>query len=338
MADNIFKKDTIKVSIVIPIYNVAPYIADCLRSVYEQTYPCLEVILVNDATPDDSVGQAAPWIQKMQERGYEVHIVTHSVNKGLSAARNTGIRAATTEWIYFLDSDDELTPQCIEWMVEQVKQHPMVDFVIGGIKVIGSNWKYPLTCRPYVDSNKEILQDYVHGRWYVMAWNHLYRKEYLLQNNLFFKEGIYHEDELYSFQIAITAQSMSAVHEETYVYKVRSSGSIMAQRKLKNFEDLLSINAERYGYILQKYQEGDFSVPFTYCLDVAYGYVLKLVENRKMSLRVKLDLLKQYKKILQSLIPFLNKKEMSYKYLLLLKLQMLPSFLEYQIVYIYNKL
>ena len=71
-----------KVSVVIPIYNVAPYIADCLRSVYAQTYPSLEIILVNDATPDDSMIQAAPWIEKLQER-YEVKVVNHPRNRGL---------------------------------------------------------------------------------------------------------------------------------------------------------------------------------------------------------------------------------------------------------------
>lgn len=182
--------ELIKVSIIIPIYNVSRYIGECLRSVYEQTYSCLEVILVNDATPDDSMEQAALWMDKLREK-CEVKIVNHAINKGLSAARNTGIKAATADWIYFLDSDDEITPDCIRLMVEQVRLHPNLDFVIGSVKVVGSKWRYPLTCQPYVDSNEEILQDYVNSKWYVMAWNHLYRKEYLLQHNLFFLKMVF---------------------------------------------------------------------------------------------------------------------------------------------------
>ena len=320
-----------KISIVIPVYKVSAYIADCLRSVCEQTYPHIEVILVNDATPDDSMEQAAPWIQKMQERGYTVQVVNHPENKGLSAARNTGIKAATTEWVYFLDSDDELTPQCIEWMVEQVKLHPSVDFVIGGIKVVGSNWSYPLTCRPYVDTNREILQDYTASKWYVMAVNHLYRKSYLLQHDLFFREGLLHEDLLYSFHVATTAQTMATVYQETYVYKVRSAGSITAQQKLKNFEDMLIIAEEKYTCIIQHYQAKDFSVPFTYCLDIIYEYECRLAENRVLGFKNKISLLDNIKYKYLSVKPFA--KDIScVKYRFLWFLQRLPSALIYFIV------
>lgn len=298
------KQTAMKVSIIIPVYKVSAYIADCLRSVCEQTYPHMEVILVNDATPDDSMEQAAPWIQKMQERGYTVQVVNHPENKGLSAARNTGLKAATTEWVYFLDSDDELTPQCIEWMVEQVKLHPSVDFVIGGVKVVGVDWKYPLTCRAFVDTNLEILQDYTASKWYVMVWNHLYRKSYLLQHDLFFREGLLHEDELYSFQVATTARAMATVYEETYIYKVRSAGSITSQRKLKNFEDMLTINAIRYEYILQQYQSDIFVVPFSYGVDIAYRFIVDVVKNEVLDLHTKKRLIARLQEEYISWQPF----------------------------------
>ena len=326
VTNHISATDPIKVSIIIPVYKVSAYIADCLRSVCAQTYPHIEVILVNDATPDDSMEQAAPWIQQMQERGYTVQVVNHPENKGLSAARNTGIKAATTEWVYFLDSDDELTPQCIEWMVEQVKLHPSVDFVIGGIKVVGSNWSYPLTCRPYVDTNREILQDYTASKWYVMAWNHLYRKSYLLQHELFFREGLLHEDELYSFQVATTARAMATVYKETYIYKVRSAGSITSQRKLKNYEDMLIINAIRYDYMLQQYRSGNFSVPYKYALNVAYIFIFDLAKNRLLNLKNKLSLIKRLRNAYLPLQPFGKELGMRNKFAFQL-LRFPPSFI-----------
>lgn len=292
------------ISIIIPIYKVSAYIANCLRSVCEQTYPHLEVILVNDATPDDSMERAAPWIQKMQERGYTVQVVNHPENKGLSAARNTGIKAATTEWVYFLDSDDELMPQCIEWMVEQVELYPSVDFVIGGVKVVGADWKYPLTCRAFVDTNQEILQDYTAFKWYVMAVNHLYRKSYLLQHELFFREGLLHEDELYSFQVATTARAMATVYEETYIYKVRSAGSITSQRKLKNFEDMLTINAIRYEYILQQYQSDIFVVPFSYVIRIAYDFIIATVKTRTLTSKKKMQLIVRLQGMYIPIMPY----------------------------------
>lgn len=284
-----------KVSIVIPIYNVAAYIGDCLRSVFEQTYPQIEVVLVDDVTPDDSMEQAVPWIQKLQEK-YEVKTITHAVNRGLSAARNTGIKASTGDWVYFLDSDDEITPDCIALMVAEVEKHPDVDFVIGNVKFVGSTWDFPLKCKAYVTGNEKILYDYTTYKWYMMAWNRLYKKTYILKHNLYFKEGLLHEDELYSFQVATTAQAMAAVYEETYIYKVRSVGSITAQRKLKNFEDISYTIREKCAYTLKQYRSGVFVIPYTYGLECIYGYTISLLENRVLKKKDKIRLLSALQK------------------------------------------
>ena len=331
------KQTAMKISIVIPVYKVSAYIADCLRSVCAQTYPHIEVILVNDATPDDSMEQAAPWIQQMQERGYTVQVVNHPENKGLSAARNTGIKATTTEWVYFLDSDDELTPQCIEWMAEQVELHPSVDFVIGGVKVVGADWKYPLTCRVFVDTNQEILQDYTAAKWYVMAWNHLYRKSYLLQHELFFREGLLHEDELYSFQVATTARAMATVYEDTYVYKIRSAGSITSQRKLKNFEDMLEIIYFRYTYILRQYQAGIHTIPFSYCVDISYKLARDIVESKALRVCEKIRLIANMREMYLQLQPY---AEVQYglKNKIYCKIQKFPPFFIYLCVNLYVSL
>lgn len=312
-----------RVSIVIPVYNVAAYIGDCLRSVYEQIYPQLEVVLVNDATPDDSMERAAPWIQKLQEK-FEVKIISHSVNKGLSAARNTGMKEATGDWIYFLDSDDEITPDCIELMVTEVEKHPDVDFVIGNVKFVGATWDFPLKCKAYVTGNEKILHDYTTYKWYMMAWNRLYKKTYLLQNNLYFKEGLLHEDELYSFQVATTAQAMAAVYEETYIYKVRSVGSITAQRRLKNFEDISYTIKEKCAYILKQYRSGVFVIPYTYGLECIYGYTISLLENRVLKKRDKIRLLSTLQKAYSPLDVYM-KGHLAWKQELLRWIYKLPA-------------
>lgn len=295
--------EQVKVSIIIPIYNVASYIVDCLQSVLLQTYPAIEVILVNDDTPDDSMEQAAILINKLQEH-YEVKVLSHAHNQGLSAARNTGIKAATSEWIYFLDSDDEIIPECIELLVVQLGKHPDVDFVIGGVKIVGADWNYPLTCSSYVKGNENVLRDYVANKWYMMSVNHLYKKEYLLANNLFFQDGLLHEDELFSFKLATTAQSISTVYENTYIYKVRSTGSIMSQRKLRNFEDMLFINREKYAYILKQYQSKNYVISYTYGLDCLYSYTLSLVANTFVGRNDKIRLLSESRRAFEPLLPY----------------------------------
>lgn len=323
MVQNIEHILSVCVSIVIPIYKVEAYIADCLQSVCAQTYSQLEVILVNDATPDDSMEQAAPWIEKLRER-FEVKVVTHEHNRGLSAARNTGINEATGGWIYFLDSDDEITPNCIELLVKEVEKHPDVDFVIGNVEFVGATWLFPLKCAPYVKKNENILHDFTTYKWYMMAVNRLYSKKYIVQHHLYFKEGLLHEDELYSFQVATTAKSMAAVYENTYIYKVRTEGSITAHLTLKNFNHKLCINQEKFAYILEQYRSGIYVIPCQYCIDCIYGYTITLIENHSVKQKDKVKLLKSLQTAFIPLNPYI-KGRLTLKQELLRRLYKMPA-------------
>ena len=105
------------VSIIVPIYNVADYIEKCLLSVLNQTYRNIEVVLVNDCTPDNSI-EVVQIILEGYKADRQIQILHHTINRGLSAARNTGIDAAKGEYIFFLDSDDWISEDCIERMLQ----------------------------------------------------------------------------------------------------------------------------------------------------------------------------------------------------------------------------
>lgn len=214
-----------KVSIIIPVYNVADYIENCLRSVQEQTYRDFEVILVDDCGTDESMPLAESYL--IQHTSLEAKIVRHTHNRGLSAARNTGLQAATGNYVYFLDSDDSLLDDTIALMVAPLTEHKY-DFVIAGYKVVGSDEAYPPLTLPSgaLRSNKEILHLYAEGRWYMMAWNKLCNRKFLLDNKLFFEEGLLHEDVIWSFKLACKARSMYVIQEPTYRYTIRAA-SIM---------------------------------------------------------------------------------------------------------------
>ncbi len=220
----------IKISIVIPIYNVAPYITECLQSVMNQTWQgCLECLLVDDCGTDESMEIAEKVLQGYQG-AVEFRILHHDKNRGLSAARNTGLKVTTGDYVYFLDSDDEMTPDCIEKLARPLEKHDF-DLVVGDYRIVGSNMsKPPLLledgCSLY---GKDVLHAYRKGEWYMLSVNKLYRAEFLKINHLLFYEGIIHEDELWSFQIACLAQSLLTVSHETYIYKVRA-GSITVQK------------------------------------------------------------------------------------------------------------
>ncbi|MDE6215502.1 glycosyltransferase family 2 protein [Bacteroides sp.] len=214
-----------KVSIIIPIYNVSTYIKNCLESVWKQPYQNLEVILVDDCGTDNSMEIVQEYLECHDFA--EVKIIRHTHNRGLSAARNTGLEAATGDYVYFLDSDDELKDDCIPMMTDPL-ENQCYDFVIGNYEVVGSNKEYPALTLPKgtILNNKEILHSYAEGRWYMMAWNKLCRRDFLLSNDLFFEEGVLHEDVIWSFKLACKANFMYVLQKPTYRYTIRAA-SIM---------------------------------------------------------------------------------------------------------------
>lgn len=216
---------SMKISIVIPIYNVSAYVESCLESVRKQSYKDLEIILVDDCGTDYSMDVIREYLRV--HNFVEVRIIHHTSNRGLSAARNTGLDAATGDYVYFLDSDDELMDGCLSEMVASLNNQ-RYDFVIGNYEVSGSDKEYPALTLPEgaILGNKEIMHSYAEGRWYMMAWNKLCRRDFLLSNDLYFEEGVLHEDVIWSFKLSCKANSMFVVQKPTYKYNIRTA-SIM---------------------------------------------------------------------------------------------------------------
>lgn len=243
-----------KISIVIPVYNVAPYIEDCLQSVMNQTWQgSLECILVDDCGTDDSMQLIE---QKLQAYSGKVdfRIIRHQQNRGLSAARNSGIDAAKGDYVYFLDSDDEITPDCIERLSKPLESRNY-DFVVGGYQIIGSQVQMdPLRLEDGVSLNgEEVLQAYRVKDWYLMSVNKLYQVAFLNRHHLRFLEGIIHEDELWSFQIACLAQSLYAANHVTYLYKIRE-GSITVKKNYRRSCTCINLTLQKMCDFSRQYQ------------------------------------------------------------------------------------
>lgn len=222
-----------KVSIIIPVYNVASYIRDCLLSVLHQTYTDIEIILVNDRTKDESMDVIQRILQEQPSR-FPVKIVNHEKNRGLSAARNTGIRESRGDYLYFLDSDDEITTDCIETLINRVgNEYP--DIIVGDYLVQGSDDFYPplRLNTSLIKGKSNVLKAYVKESFYVMAWNKLVKRNFILKHDLFFKEGIIHEDNLWSFQCVVHAGKVAIAKHTTYLYKIRKGSitTLIAQEK-----------------------------------------------------------------------------------------------------------
>ncbi len=208
-----------RVSIIIPVYNVGPYVEDCIRSVMRQTYAGpMECIIVDDCGTDNSMEIINQLITEYNGP-ISFNVLHHTHNRGLSAARNTGMDAANGDYLFFLDSDDEISGDCITSLTAPLKDNwfDVIEGKMSEDSLEASNeleiFKQPL-----------LLQNYK-KKWGVPAWNKLYRISFIRESKLRFKESLIHEDILWSFQIACVANSLCVVNKSTYIYK-RREGSI----------------------------------------------------------------------------------------------------------------
>ncbi len=222
-------EETIKVSVIMPIYNVGKYLRQSLDSVLNQTLKELEVICVNDGSTDDSY----EILEEYRSKDKRVKVI-HKENKGTGAARNDGLRLASGECIGFVDPDDFVKPDMYEKLYGIIKEKNveiamcMPDGYDEKNKVIKS---FPY----FVDDNfSSIPENKVFNRYdispfdYPMCvWNKLYTKELFDRNGIEFIEGLDFEDHSVIFGTLLTAERMYFIREKLYVYRYNREGSIL---------------------------------------------------------------------------------------------------------------
>lgn len=281
------------VSIIVPIYKVELYINDCLSSIYSQSYSEIEVVLVDDCSPDNSVEIAQSMMKKMQSK-FPCVLVRHEENKGLSAARNTGVRASNGEYLFFLDSDDEIASDCIELMVRLISQLGKdLDFVVGGFDVKGVDYAYPILSGKEMHSGSQIIESFLANEWPVMACNKLIKKKLFIEKELWFEEGLLHEDELFSFKLGYFSSLMAITTSKTYIYKVRNTGSITSDKTIRNYESMIHINKYRYSVISEKLIGMLKSpVPMSFIIYTTFDFIRSVYQTTSFSDNQKYNLVK----------------------------------------------
>ena len=190
----------IQISIVIPIYNVEKCLPDCLESVLQQSYSDLQVILVEDGSPDGSAAICDAYAAK----DARVQVI-HKKNEGASVARNVGIRAANGKYIMFVDSDDQLELTACEALLRQAEA-VSADVVAGTTRWIdrtGGEAQKEEVCimRPYpideeiLDGETYMLRQLLNNTYMSTIWAFMYNRDFLMRNKLYFMEGVVREDE-----------------------------------------------------------------------------------------------------------------------------------------------
>ena len=243
-----------KVSLIIPVYGVSAYIERCIKSVTNQTYSNIECILVDDATPDDSIVKCE---QMIADYKGPIHfsILHHLQNRGLSAARNTGTDAATGNYIFYLDSDDFITPDCVEKLVRPVMKDATIEIVNGNRKcqADGSDipWWLPIVFDLQEEDfvSLEAVRDYFYKRktFSKVATNKIIKKDFLIQHQLYFREGFIWEDALWTFYVMKHLCHLYVIPDVTYYYCIHPQSIVTGTAREKRaftwckvYEDIAS--------------------------------------------------------------------------------------------------
>src|SRR5690606_20859240 len=238
------------ISIIVPCYNVEAFIKKALQSIYLQTYTNWECILVDDGSKDQTKNEIDVWLKKDSRFKY-----FYQDNQGLSGARNTGLKKASGEFVYFFDSDDLIDSITLEDLNLLIDSN--IDIVIGknaitegqSNQISGYLEHYSHTLKHLSNNNKELLKLIVENPIICVAWNKLYRKSFLDAHQLFFKKNILHEDELWFFETLFHARAIIFNDKPTYYYNVGNVHSITNNFGLRNLESYLEI----IGFIHEKY-------------------------------------------------------------------------------------
>lgn len=237
------------ISVVLPIYNVEPYLKKCLDSVIAQTYKNIEIILVDDGSLDNS-GVICDNYATLDNR----IVVIHKANGGLSDARNTGIKVAKGKYLTFIDSDDYIETNYIEVLYNSTKKHN-ADISIGGHNIVYQSGKIKakVNDKQCVLSPKHVLEKLLYDNGVdLSSWAKLYDKN--LFNNIKFPVGRFYEDSATTYKLVDMCKVISVEPVPVYNYCLRNTSitkSKFTQKKL----DLIISTKEMCEYIKNKYPD-----------------------------------------------------------------------------------
>ena len=225
-----------KFSVIVPVYNVEPYLNKCLASLQEQDWEDYEIICVNDGSTDNSRSILSKW----ERNNPKIKIIDRE-NGGLSAARNTGLKAATGEYILFVDSDDWVEPTILSRLALETDSTDVVCFASRRSDTNTHDILVTEQTDGWTYYNHHALETRIVS--FVCVWQRCYRRVFLSENNLSFREGILHEDNELTPRICLKAKKIKVIPDILYNYHVRPD-SIMTSRGLQSRESLILIANE----------------------------------------------------------------------------------------------
>ena len=248
-----------EVSIIIPVYNASAFVKECLDSVMAQTMTDgVECILIDDCSIDNTLEEIQSIINVNTNGNVNISLLRQERNQGPSAARNWGVREAQGEYVFFLDADDTITPDCIELLYGLAKQHD-ADYVQGGYSngnVNGNENKLPC----FLTNQREIKRLLLnHNKIQFTPHNRLVRRQMIIDNNLFFNEEIkVREDFLWMTFVAKYVKRFASCDKPTYIrgYNEDSlTNNINKEREIAGYRVLIETMVANYDKFQLGYQK-----------------------------------------------------------------------------------
>lgn len=220
------------VSILVPIYKVEPYIERCVRSLFEQTYPELEFVFVDDCSPDNSCGILQRLLEEYPNRKRATKLLHHRSNRGLAAARNTALDNATGDFVCVVDSDDWLEDDAIEKLVRKQCETD-ADIVSGNALMHYEDCVKELSNSLDFDKEKILIQQ-LKDTWTMCTfiWGRIFRRSLYEDHSIRCKEGAnYAEDRYQVVRLFYYANTFGYVEDIVYNYEKRNDASITVMQR-----------------------------------------------------------------------------------------------------------
>lgn len=247
-----------KVSVIVPIYKVEPFIGRCARTLMEQTLDDIEYIFVDDATPDNSIGVLQEVLSHYPDRQSKCKILRHEVNKGLPAARNTGLAECTGKYIFHCDSDDYIEPDMLESMYSEALAKDADIVWCDWFLSFGKNERYMGT--PSCDTPEEALKTMLAGAMKYNVWNKIVRRSLYTDNSITFPAGFGMGEDMTMLKLFACARKSSYVHKAYYHYVQLNSGAFSktySERHLQelrhNVSDTAAYLSDKLGDVIEEY-------------------------------------------------------------------------------------
>lgn len=236
------------ISVIVPVYNVEAYLDRCVQSIVDQTYRNLEIILVDDGSPDRCPAMCDAWAVKDSR----IRVI-HKKNGGLSDARNAGVKASAGTYIGFVDSDDYIAAEMYQLLLERIDSDNS-DIAACGVKMIWENSaaSQMLTCSGSCVLDRDAaMEAVIRESWLKQpVWYKLYRADMI--RDILFPVGKYHEDVFWTWRVVARARQISVFDTPCYNY-VQRDGSIMAETYSLRRLDAIEAKSQRLTYLKEQY-------------------------------------------------------------------------------------